>query len=86
MPAISLSKLASNFVGRFLAIGPNAQDFVVRNGLWRGADSFVFQLLQFFDYIRSRFSIRDTETTTHFEGQLNHNFSHDLNSSFQVGL
>ena len=45
MPAISLSKLASNFVGRFFAIGPNVQDFVVRYDLLRPADLPVFRVV-----------------------------------------
>src|SRR5438445_4063404 len=86
MPAISLSKLASNFVGRFFAIGPNVQDFVVRYDLLRPADSFSFKLFQFLDYIRGSFSIRDSETAPHFEGQFNNNFSHgaDLLSDFEL--
>src|SRR5947209_15934426 len=86
MPAISLSKLASNFGGRFFAIGPNAQNFVVRNSLLRRADSFPFKLFQLLDYIRGSFSIRDAETAPHFEGQFNNNFSHgaELLSGFEL--
>jgi hypothetical protein len=76
MQAIPLSKMASNFVGRFFAIGPNAQNFVIRNGLLRWADSFPFELFQLLDYVRGSFSICYAETPPHFEGQLNNNFSH----------
>src|SRR5438046_435949 len=75
MPAISLSKLTCNFVGRFFAIGPDGQDFVVRYNLVRRADSLSFKLFQLLDYIRGSFSICDAETAPHFEGQFNNNFS-----------
>jgi len=83
MPPISLSKLARNFVRSFFAIGPNAQNFVVRNGLLRWANSFPFEFFQLLDYIRGSFSIGDAKTAFHFEGQLNNNFSR-APISFQI--
>jgi hypothetical protein len=85
MPTISLSKLARNFVGRLLSIGPNPQDFVVAYGLLCRADSFPFELFQLLYYIRGSFSIRDPETAPHFKWQFNNNFSHgaDLLSGFE---
>jgi len=86
MPAISLSKLTSNFVGRFFAICPNVQDFVVRYNLLGRPDSLSFKLFQLLDYIRGSFSIRDSETAPHFKGQFNNKFSHaaDLLSDFEL--
>src|SRR5712664_2048650 len=85
MPAISLSKLASNFVGRFLPVGPNVQDFVVRYGLLCPGDGVPFKLFQLLDYIRRSLSIRDAKPAPHFKGQFNNNFSHgaDLLSGFE---
>jgi hypothetical protein len=86
MPAISLSKLTSNFVGRFFAIRPNVQDFVVSYNLLRRADSLSLKLFQLLDYIRGGFSIRDAETAPNFKRQLNNKFSHpaDLLSDFEL--
>ena len=76
MQPISLSKLASNFVGRFLAIGPHTENFIVRNRFLRQVDCFLLELFQLVNHIRSNFSVRNAETSPHFKGQLNNDFSH----------
>src|SRR2546430_10214575 len=81
MLAIALSKPASYFVGRFLSVGPSAENFVVRNVLRRATEVFPFKALQFFDYLRGSFGICNAETALALEGQFDHNFSHGGNRS-----
>src|SRR3989442_11533044 len=61
MPPISLSKLAGYFVGRFVPVGPSAEDFVVRSALWPALRFFLFEVLQFLEYFRGSFRICDAE-------------------------
>jgi hypothetical protein len=76
---ISLSKVASYFVGRFSPVGPNAENFVVRNVLRRATGLFPFEALQFFDYLSGSFGICNAETALALEGQFDHNFSDGAN-------
>ncbi|PYS34488.1 MAG: hypothetical protein DMF75_06360 [Acidobacteria bacterium] len=73
---IFMSKPASYFVGRFSPVGPNAENFVVRNALLPATWGIPFKVLQFFDYLRGSFRVSDAETALPLEGQFDHNFSH----------
>src|SRR5207247_5042673 len=68
MPLISLSKLAGYFVGRFVPVGPSAEDLVVRSAL-RPALRCFFKVLQFLEYFRGSFRICDAEPAISLEGQ-----------------
>jgi len=76
---IFMSKPASYFVGRFSPVGPNAENFVVRNVLWPATWGIPFKVLQFFDYLRGSFGICNAEAPLALEGQFDHNFSHGAN-------
>jgi len=86
MLSVPLSKLAGYFVGRFFPVGPNAEDFVVRNVLWRTTKVFLFEVLEFCDYLCGRFDVCDAETAPSLEGQFDHNFSHraELLSGYEL--
>src|SRR6266496_1297426 len=86
MLPVPLSKLAGYLVGRFFPVGPNAEDFVVRNFLWRATRGFLFKVLEFFDYLRGRFGVCDAETAPPLEGQFDHKFSHraELLSGYEL--
>jgi len=83
MSAVSLSKLTSNFVWLLGTIGPDAQNFIVRNWLRFEVRAFSLQILQLVQNINSIFGVLNTKTTLYFKGQFDNNFSHDFPPSYQ---